>query len=517
MGMDSVRVSDQSPWVGPSNKEVTASLYQFNRNAREFSFAFVERVLRDEESGALLQNVAMHDEWHELADRFDRLILMAYPESGKTNSIIIGRALWELGRDPSLRCIFLSKTYGQAEKITRTMRSMIDHSEELRAVFPKLRAGDKWTDGQFTVARPFISKTPSVQALGFRGAITGSRVDRLYIDDLEDDDNTRTPSRRADTLRWLDTTVFSRMTQRGRVVWATNAWHPKDAAHTLASRRRWNLRQYPVEADGVPTFPQKYPASRIARLREELTPRRFAQVYLNQSTIEGAGEFQQEMVDRSKALGRGLVFRHSMEPERGSFIVCGVDLATGRRKREGDETVITVVHCEPARDRRQILGIEAGRWQGPEILRRLADVYQRYGCPAIVEDNAAQIYLLQFAEQMRSVGLVLPPIVPWTTGTNKWDPIYGVASLAVEMQRGGWVFPCDEPRPGCPIEELQCPDELEKLIQDMLDFTPTRHTGDRLMSLWFAREGVRRFAGSAGGAGTSKPRARSEVRGAGGF
>jgi len=480
-----------------SPRDVAASLYQFNRDAREFSFAFVERVMRDEESGALVKNVAMHDEWHRRANDHDRVIVMAYPESGKTNSLVIGRGVWELGNDQSLRIVIVSKTYGQAEKVTRTMRNLIDHSEEVHTVFPNLRAGSKWTDGQFTVKRPFISKTPSVQALGFRGAVTGARIDRLYIDDLEDDENTRTPGRRAETLRWLETTLFNRLTRRGRVVWTTNAWHPKDSAHVFGQRKRWFIFRYPIEQDGQPTFPAKYPPERIAKLRDELPPLRFAQVYLNDAREEGTGEFQAATINTARELGRGFSTVPVLEqvPD-GAFVVTGVDLATGRMRagrKVGDFTSMVTVLAYPDRVR-QILSIERGRWQGPEILRRLCGVYQRYNGSVMVEDNGAQIYLLQFAEALlEEDGMELPPIYPWSTGKNKWSPTFGVASLAIEMTRKQWIFPCHEHRPGCPVEELRGDENTEILIQEMLDFDPTKHTGDTLMATWLARELIRKI------------------------
>jgi hypothetical protein len=120
--------------------------------------------------------------------------------------------------------------------------------------------------------------------------------------------------------------------------------------------------------------------------------------------------------------------------------------------------------------------------------------YARYNGSATVEDNGAQVYLLQFADALLSEGMELPPIYPWTTGKNKWNASFGVASLAVEMARGQWIYPCTEAFPGCPVEQLVCPPELEALIQEELDFKPDgSHTGDRLMAKWFARELIRKI------------------------
>lgn len=466
--------------------------------ARQDPAIFNEYVLRDQETGDIIENESFHEEWHDLAEEHQRLILLAYPESGKTNQMLVGRPVWELGNDPTLRIVVLSKTYTQAEKITRAQGDLILHSQQVHDVFPDLKPGTKWTDGMFDVRMPFITNTPSVQAIGLHaGGIMGARIDRLYIDDILDHDNTKTPTLRNDTYDWIQRNVMNRLTRRARVLASSNAWHPEDALHRWARRKQWVMVKYPLR-DPVTkqsTWEARFPTVSLDDMEEDFGPLEWARMFGCEARAEGGNDFTEEVINQAKEQGRG----YSMLPTLDEglppdcVVVTGVDLATGKNQKKGkrqtDLTVLSTVLCY-GDGIRQILYIESGRWTGPETLRRIYVCEERFGGPIIVEDNGAQVFLLQFADE----GVDPPLIIPWnTTGQKKWNPAYGVASLAIEMAKKKWIFPCTEPYPGAPIEECVLDPEVKLLSEDMLHFDPRQHTGDHLMATWFAREGIRRM------------------------
>ena len=102
-----------------------------------------------------------------------------------------------------------------------------------------------------------------------------------------------------------------------------------------------------------------------------------------------------------------------------------------------------------------------------------------------VEDfvvHNAQDFLIQL---MNLKGGAPIAIEPFNTGRNKYDPMYGVESLAGEMAMGKWTIPSWDGT----LESAE--DEVRALAEEMLAYTPGNHTGDVLMSLWIAREGAR--------------------------
>lgn len=62
--------------------------------------AAAEYILTDLETGGSIQLAPMHWEWHDGADDTKMLVIEAPRDHGKTEQMIISRAISELGRNP---------------------------------------------------------------------------------------------------------------------------------------------------------------------------------------------------------------------------------------------------------------------------------------------------------------------------------------------------------------------------------------------------------------------------------
>jgi hypothetical protein len=445
--------------------------------ARKDIDVFVTAVMRDEKTGLPLDQAPVHLAWHELAAQHDRLIIWSAIEHGKTTQMSIARALFALGNDPSLRIAIVSNTARQAEKVLKSIKRYIETSAALHAIFPELRPmADQWTSHSITVRRNIISKDPSIQTLGIHGSILGSRIDVLVLDDLLDTDNTRTARGREDCFLWTQANCLSRLTSKGRVIVVGTAFHPDDTLHRLARLPGFKAFRYPVLGDdGMPRWPERWPASRIQQVKDTLGPLEFARQLLCVARDDNEARFKKEWIDACLAKGSGKTFCHMLSVlPPGIKTYTGVDLAV-QQKDASDSTCLFTIAAHLNGDY-EILNVETGKWSGPEIVARLIDIHQRYFSICIVENNAAQDYIVQFAGQR-------VPTRPFTTGRNKAHPEFGIESLATEMATKRWIIPSHNGNAAHP--------ELFQWIQEMLFYQPTSHTGDRLMASWFAREGVR--------------------------
>lgn len=447
--------------------------------AREDIDAFACVVMRDEKTGLPLDQAPMHSAWHQLADEHDRLVLLAAIESGKSSQLSVTRTLWLLGKDPTLRIGIVSNTSGQSVKLLRTIKRYIESSAELHAVFPHLRPSeDNWTNQSITVQRPIVSKDPSIQALGIHGNILGSRLDVLIGDDLLDVENTRTAASREDCFRWFQASCLSRLTAKARVLIIGTPFHPDDILHKLAVLPAWKAFRYPVlDNDGKPRWPERWPMERIQQRRAELGPLEFARQLLCIARSDEEARFKKQWIDVCllRGAGKQLVYGIDKLPP-GFKTYTGVDLAV-QQKDASDSTCLFSIALHPNGDR-EVLNIETGKWGGPEIVSRIIETHRRYMSVCVVENNAAQDFIVQFARGQFAV-----PIRPFTTGRNKAHPEFGVESMAAEMAGRKWIIPSRGGQAAHP--------ELHQWIQEMLFYQPSAHTGDRLMASWFAREGVR--------------------------
>jgi len=479
--------------------------------ARNDPATLAEYVLRDEETGERVRLGPVHEVWHRAMSLHDRLVMWSFIEAGKTQNLI-ARVLYELGHNPNLRIVVLSNTMDQAKKIVRTIGKYLSESEELRRVFPNLRPstdqGAPWTATSLTVQRATFSKDPSVQASGLYGAIMGSRIDLLIIDDLLDQECTRTPYAMDQVFSWLRATALGRLTKKARVWAVTNEWNPKDPMHKLAAGAGYRSVRIPViTKSGKLAWPERWNRERIAKAEEDLGPLEAGRQLHLRTRDEETATINQAWLARCLARGKGYSLVYEVDLSQlppGYSIWTGVDLAVAQHSA-ADWTAIVTLLLHPD-GTRQILWIESGRWSGPEIVARIDNHSQRYGGIIIVENNAAQQYLLQFAEH-----LTRATVMPFTTGSNKANYRFGVASLGAELAAGRWIIPSNR-------DGKRVPKEVAVLLSDALyyDPSPNVHTGDRLMAMWFAREGARQFERSMGRKpGTGVPANEDEAPGVG--
>jgi hypothetical protein len=450
---------------------------------------FCEFVLRDDDSGEPISQLDFHVQIQDAFDRYKKIVVMAHPESGKTNQLAIGRVLWELGRNPNLRVMLIGNTQESARKSLTSIKKYIEKSEELHLVFPDLRKGDIWQDVAITVQRPTYSKDLTVLAVGYgSNNVLGSRVDLMIMDDLLNLDTTSTEAQRRKVSQWVRTTALSRCALNARVAFLTNAWHPRDLAHELFKERGWHLVKRPIrvpDADGnlVSVWPERWPEHRI-REKEKGGSLEFAQIYMCEPRDEGDIIFKPAFFVLCKRKGQGIapVQRLDSIPP-GCLVVSGVDI--GGTRIVGALSVIATLFLHP-NGVRQPLWCESGRWGVTELIHRVVSTGQRYGGVIAVENNGIQQHLVDLAIENNTA---VVPIIPYYTGAQKSDPRFGVASMASEFEGARWMWPTEYPD----LMSRNVERELEESIVDMIDYTPEAHTGDRLMAWWIAREVARRL------------------------
>lgn len=429
-----------------------------------------------------LTNAPFHDEWHEVADTGQNMVLWAAPDLGKTSQFCVIRVLHALGRDPRKRFAILSATENLGTKVIAALKGHIEKNRVVHDVFPHLRRGSSWAASSFTVERPHGIKDPSVEAFGVgAGSLSGARLDGLFVDDALTPENTRTKHMRDQVDTWIRAAAFSRLQSGAQICFLANALHPEDMAHRLAKQPGWWSGKYPVLGeDGEPTWPEQWPMERIAHARDELFgPHEFRRMCMCEPYDESSARFKKEWLEACLANGEGWTLTYALTGvPPGIRVFTGVDLGISQQKGSDLTVLFTIaVHDDESR---QVLEIQAGRYTGPEIVERIIDVHRRLHSIVYVENVAAQDYILQFAKKVSSV-----PVRPLpTTAARKWNVQFGVESLAVEMANAKWIIPCAK-------GTRRAHPEIEAWLGEMLYYDPLGHTGDRLMASWFAREGAR--------------------------
>jgi hypothetical protein len=465
--------------------------------ARNDPAAFTTYVFRHEKTQRQIRNAPFHEQWHEFLSNTTWGVISAAIEHGKTIQIGQSRLLWEIGRNPNIRCLLVGANDEAAEKNLQAIINAIDRNPRVRKVFPHLRRmagrGYPWNKRDMTVQRDSLARDPTIQARG-QGSknILGSRLDLIIIDDLLCWENTHTKYQRDAIHEWLDDVITTRVNDDwaqgdlGRVWFIGNPWDSDDLIARLSGLPGWQTMTTPAVLNPgdppsrwIPTWPEQWPLERLLVRRAIMLPHTFARKYLCMVMSDAERRFKKAWIDHMLKQGEGryLLDRQPTGPG-GRLLRCftGVDFGIGKKRSDAETVLFTIALIE---SRRVLVGLKAGRWTGPEILQRCARTSRRYDSVVCTESNAAQKWMGEFASDFEGI-----PVVQLHTGRNKWDEQYGVESLAVEMQAGLWIAPSGEY--GQEIDE-----EVREWVREMLEYDPSSHTGDRLMAAWKAREGAR--------------------------
>lgn len=113
----------------------------------------------------------------------------------KSSVSSVSYPIWCLMRDPNVRVLIDSEIYSNSKNFIREIRHKLE-SQQVADIFgPAI--GPTWGEGEITVAwrnKPF--KEASVTASGIEAVKVGQHYDIIICDDLNSDNNSRTPEAR---------------------------------------------------------------------------------------------------------------------------------------------------------------------------------------------------------------------------------------------------------------------------------------------------------------------------------
>lgn len=226
-----------------SEKEELLSLLREKqrRAARKNINSFIEFVLKDE-SGQPMCQAAIHKSWHQhiayCQDIGKRPIIMAPWGHGKTQQLVIGWTLFQLGQDCNQRIGIVCNSDANARKRVTAIKTYIERDADYQSVFPNIRPDRStgWGKEEFFVERDEAARSvdPSVWSAGVFSTGIGGRVDQLFIDDPVDLRNAiLMPALRSSVIETVKNVWMSRLEPTGGMVYVATAWHPLDCTHHL--------------------------------------------------------------------------------------------------------------------------------------------------------------------------------------------------------------------------------------------------------------------------------------------
>lgn len=462
------------------------------------------------------------NEWYSMLsdESNEKIVILAPRNHAKSTIVSVNYPTWLIGNNPNIRIVIVSNAASQAQSFLRSIKSIIEMDSRYREVFGNLKpqSPDKWSERDIIVNRTNTrEKDPTVSTVGAGGSILSKRADIIICDDILNQDNTRTPEQREKVSKWFkDTLVPVLEPKHGRLIWISTAWNLDDLSHTLfkdptydvkrkyraiikESERKdlWDKYLDILYTNGKKEADLFYKNNEVAMLdntqvlwsdrfdykklfdeRVSLGTRSFNLMYQNDAVSDETAVIKEAWVEQCKDENRRLIdsFERSSYDMTIQVVTQGVDLAISESDL-ADETVITTL--ARSHNKYVILNAVGGRWSPGDIRSNIKGQSDRFRPSVIlVENNAFQASMVKDLQAISTA-----PIRGFTTTGEKYDEFVGINSIAVALENKQLILPADPTHTRTKMY-------YEQIKHDMISF-PSGHTGDWLMSLWFAFTAMR--------------------------
>ena len=446
----------------------------------------ISYVLKDEK-GKKVNQARIHEEiqWHidECKRRGERYCGILAPWGhGKTEQVVIGRTLDEIGKNPNVRIFIVTNTDDNSKARVSSIIKYILYDKDYQKVYPNVEPaqGEDWTKHKIIVKRDSKSKDGTVEAWGVTSSGTGSRCDMLLFDDPVDMRNAiSNPAMRPAVKDCFKNVWLSRLVPNGMIVYIATVWHQDDNTSEILKNKEWKFLIMKVSEDFhniecESPFKGKYSIPLWDKWNDKELKQRFALIgkrAFNRGFRQIALSDEDRTFPSSDKIFRKEIGLDIVQPHWPR--IAGIDPF-------GKAVVIFTLALSP-QGLKVLVSLKRGRWSPKRTIDEIIKTQLDYQPHIFVcENNAAQEAIRQWAEE-KGHNLNL---VPFTTGKQKADPQLGLPSLEVEFANDSWIIPYKG------IDPFDNEDPINIFKRELSEH-PLGQAEDTVMACWFAREGAR--------------------------
>lgn len=207
--------------------------------ARRSLLRFTEYTMGDDgDGGKRFQAGDFHKVYYKVLDlyaqgKIKKLMVSVPPQHGKSEGSTRRLPAFLFGHNPDLKIAITSFNTVFARKFNRDVQRIID-SKEYRDLFPSTKINGKnvvTVNSYLRNADEFeiIDHLGFLKGVGRGGALTGTAVDNLIIDDIyKDDIEANSPIIRDNVTNWYDTVAESRLHNNSQQLIVFTRWHEDD-------------------------------------------------------------------------------------------------------------------------------------------------------------------------------------------------------------------------------------------------------------------------------------------------
>ena len=463
----------------------------------------------------------MHPSMEYVLGKPSRIIVNTPPGHAKSTTVTVNYAVWRILKNPSVKIIVVSKAQKLAEQFLLQIKERLTSDQYQKLIDDFAPAGGfddssaGWSATRFYVSskvRGAEAKDPTVQAIGLRGQVYGSRADVIIVDDSVDNTNVADYEKQ---ISWLLGIVGSRLAPRtGRLLVIGTRIAPTDLYVELQDPKRYHGQQSPwtylkqpavlefadESKDWVTLWPrsdnpgdpdelpgedglyQRWDGETLSEVRDGLPPAEWARLYMQEQVAEDS-YFTPEMIASCTRGSKSGFIPDSHTGREGGM--SGLRLIAGLDPAMAGFTAAVLIGFDRQTNKRWVVDVHNQAAMKPDEIRTLIKNWtEKYGIHEWrVEKNAFQAFLTQDTEIRSYLGARGVVLTDHLTGNNKNDAEFGVAAMTM-------LF--DQQLISLPQPQSEA---VKSLREQLLTWDPATmqsknalrgHKTDLVMALWMA-------------------------------
>ncbi len=320
--------------------------------------------------------------------------------------------------------LIITNEYSLAKRHLKKIREEIEENPILRAkLLPDSREG--WSKEEITCKNGAYLTLKS-----YGSSMRGPHPGYIIVDDFLDKSCLYSVEQREKFIDTFHSEIMNMVLKDGSVGVFGTPFHDEDLYGNLKKSDEWKVFEYPgIQPDGRILDDTRHSFEELMNKRKSQGSIAFSREILVKPVTDASTIFPYSMVSRCFTDNYSLVQNFHSAPKEFVRIVCGVDLA--RSSNVGaDDTVFTTLGIDEW-DNYWLLNLKIlhGASLGEQI-NQLKALHQSFRHEIIVcENNQMQQFFVD-AGQAENL-----PMVPHTTGTNKYDLDKGLPSLALLFEQ----------------------------------------------------------------------------------
>ncbi len=261
-----------------------------------------------------------HEIYTALRNRKQKRVLIAAPrgtaKSTVTSLLLPLHRIAFKHQDDEEFIVIISESQAQSINFLSRIKYHLTHSDRFKELFGDMgpNTAKRWTATDVVTANGV-----RIVAVGtgqrVRGFIEGdTRPTLIIVDDFESELNAFTQEARAKNRKWMTEAVIPSLSDDGRIVMIGTVISEDCFLYWAKDSSAWKTLWYSIiEEDGTPIWPERFPESRIAQIKEEYSSvgniNGFYQEYMNIAQSPDEAPFKPEWIK---------LYQHTFERREGT-------------------------------------------------------------------------------------------------------------------------------------------------------------------------------------------------------